>query len=111
MNSVREQRAENWKLDSSNFLFSVLKRHVFRVAPGKHLCRIEKACRGQMDFNVLVALVFPEPTVDAGAGRSEGAVRFSLADFVVQFVAVVIVRVRFLIGLAMKLEHQFARSL
>lgn len=52
-------------------LFRVLDRHFFRIAAGQHFGGVEETGHGQMERDILLALVLPEPAVNPGRGRGE----------------------------------------
>ena len=70
---------------------------------------IIEARRYQFQTDLIWSFVFPEPTMDTGARRRERAMRVVLADLIIEFVAVVVILVRFLIGFSMKFEAKLSR--
>jgi hypothetical protein len=60
-----------------------------------------------MDLDLLVAFVLPEPAVNPGGRRREGAIRVILSDLVVQLITLERVGTGLLVWLAMKFELNF----
>src|SRR5579863_926831 len=83
----------------------VLNSQFFGRSPSLvHLRCIEESRYGQMHSYVVLCLVLPEPAVNAGRRRGERTIRLPLANLVVEQIALEIVRLRFHIRFAMKLE-------
>ena len=63
-----------------------------------------------MNLHFLLALVFPEPAVDAGGRRGEGAGGMVRAGLIVEFVAFEVIFVRLVVRLTVELERYWRRG-
>src|SRR2546425_12054724 len=95
----------------SSILFCVLDWEVFGRPAGVHFGGVEKAGHREMHLDLLVSFVLPKPAMDTGARRRKRTVGLHLADLIVQFVALVIVLVRFLVGFSMEFEAKLSARL
>src|SRR5690242_2974798 len=80
----------------------VVDRDIFRRTAGIHFCGVEKSGHGQVELDILVALVLKKPAVNSGRRGGEGTIGGLLAEFVVKFVALKVILVRFLVRFAVK---------